>query len=149
MEEFIVTDINNTDFTTNQKVNVTVDGRVVFSEDFVLRFEKDTVDYREAILGTWEGRCTSEGSVFDDGTYAYYAKDGDNWVLYGNDTLNEYFVDGNLLCTRWIEDGVESREWWEISIEDGNKMYWTALRRNADGTTFTATFEMSLVSNMP
>ena len=159
VEEFIVTDINNTDFTTNQKVNVTVDGRVVYSEDFALRFEKVKADYQQAILGTWEGRCTSEGSVFDDGqehrwqykadgTYVYYVKDGDNWKPYANNTLNEYFVDGNLLCTRWVDSGQENREWWEITIT-GNKMNWTALRRNEDGTTFTATFEMTLVSNMP
>jgi len=159
VEEFIVTDINNTDFTTNQKVNVTVDGRVVYSEDFALRFEKVKADYQQAILGTWEGRCTSEGSVFDDGqehrwqykadgTYVYYVKDGDNWKPYANNTLNEYFVDGNLLCTRWVDSGQENREWWEITIT-GNKMNWTALRQNPDKSSFTATFEMSLVSNMP
>ena len=40
----------------------------------------------------------------------------------------------------------EHREWWEIeSIEDG-VMKWKALRKNADGTTYTATFEMSKVT---
>jgi hypothetical protein len=79
-----------------------------------------------------------------DGTYVYYVKDGNNWVPYATNTLNEYFVDGNLLCTRWIDNGVENREWWEITIADG-KMNWTALRQNEDGTTFTATFEMERV----
>ena len=37
------------------------------------------------------------------------------------------------------------REWWEIeSIEDG-VMKWKALRQNADGTTYTATFEMKKI----
>ena len=119
------------------------------------RYERITEDYSAAIIGTWQGRCTSEGSVFDDGqehrwqykadgTYVYYVKDGDNWVPYEGNTLNEYFVDGNLLCTRWIDLGQENREWWEITI-NGNKMNWTALRENPDRTTFTATFEMTKV----
>ena len=154
VHEFIVTDINATEFTANHKVTVTVDGNVMFVDEDVIRLTKVTADYRTAIVGTWEGRCTSEGSVFDDGqehrweykadgTYVYYVKDGDNWVPSEN-TLNEYFVDGTLLCTRWIDQGQENREWWEISI-DGDKMNWTALRQKEDGTTFTATFEMKKV----
>ena len=118
------------------------------------RYARVTADYTAAILGTWEGSCTSEGSVFDDGqvhrwaykedgTFVYYVKDGDKWVPSQN-TLNEYFVDGNLLCTRWVDNGQENREWWEISIA-GDKMNWTALRQKEDGTTFTATFEMKKV----
>ena len=122
-----------------------------------IRFVKITANYRAAILGTWQGHCTSEGSVFDDGeehrweyradgTYVYDRRDGTAWVPYGDD-FAEYFVDGNLLCTRWRNSGeeTENREWWEITI-DGTQMHWTALRQNPDGTTFTATFEMSKVN---
>ena len=155
LEELIVTDINDSEFSTNFKVNKYVDGNLVHSDEHVFHYVKAPTDYREAIVGTWEGRCTSEGSVFDDGqehrwqykadgTYVYYVKDGNNWVPYATNTLNEYFVDGNLLCTRWIDNGVENREWWEINI-DGDKMNWTALRQKEDGTTFTATFEMKKV----
>ena len=131
-------------------------GEVVnMTENQQRRYIKITSDYSADIIGTWEGRCTSEGSIFDDGqehrwqynadgTYVYYVKDGDNWVPYEGNTLNEYFVDGTLLCTRWIDQGQENREWWEISI-DGDKMNWTALRQKEDGTTFTATFEMKKV----
>lgn len=59
---------------------------------------------------------------------------------------NEYFVAGNLLCARWVENGTENREWWEMTI-DGDTMNWTALREVDDGSTFTATFEMSKVEN--
>ena len=38
----------------------------------------------------------------------------------------------------------ENREWWEIIIENG-VMKWTALRKKDDGTTYTATFEMTKV----
>ena len=155
VHEYIITEINDNEFTANHKVTSTVDGNVVHIIEDVVRYTKVTADFREAIVGTWEGRCTSENSVFDDGqehrwqynadgTYVYYVKDGDNWVPYEGTTLSEYFVDGNLLCTRWIDNGVENREWWEINI-DGDKMNWTALRQKEDGSTFTATFEMKKV----
>ena len=153
--EYTVNAINNSELIANRKLTVTVNGKVVISEDQLVRYEKVTADYREAIVGTWEGRCTSENSVFDDGqehrwqynadgTYVYYVKDGDSWVPYATATSCEYFVDGNLLCTRWIDNDVEHREWWEITI-NGDKMNWTALRQKEDGTTFTATFEMKKV----
>jgi hypothetical protein len=156
VEEFTVSDINGTELTANHKVTVTVDGNVVPASEGITRFTKIPADFSADIIGTWEGRCTSEGSVFDDGqehrwqynadgTYVYYVKDGDSWVPYATNTLNEYFVDGTLLCTRWIDNGVENREWWEITITDG-KMNWTALRENSDRTTFTATFEMEKVN---
>ena len=156
VHEFTITAINGSEFTANHKITTTVNGNVVISREDVVRYVKVTADYSATILGTWQGRCTSEGSVFDDGqehrweyradgSYVYYAKDGDNWVPYEGNTLNEYFVDGTLLCTRWIDNGQENREWWEITI-DGPRMHWTALRQNPDGTTFTATFEMEKVS---
>jgi hypothetical protein len=155
VEEFCFTAISGSEFTANHKITVTNDGATVLSNEGVIHFAKVTADYSADIVGTWEGRCTSEGSVFDDGqehrwqykadgTYVYYVKDGDNWVPYATNTLNEYFVDGNLLCTRWVDLGQENREWWEITI-NGDKMNWTALRENPDRTTFTATFEMTKV----
>ena len=155
VNEYIINDINDTEFTANVKLTKIVDGSVVLTRNNTTRLTKVTTDYRADIVGTWQGHCTSEGSVFDDGqehrwqynadgTYVYYVRDGDNWVPYEGNTLNEYFVDGNLLCTRWIDLGQENREWWEITI-NGNKMNWTALRENPDGTTFTATFEMTKV----
>lgn len=130
------------------------DGKEEIITEESIRFEKIDADYSKDILGTWEGHCTSEGSVFDDGqehrweykadgTYVYYEKDGDTWVP-GDDTENEYFVAGNLLCTRWVENDEEYREWWEITIDAG-KMNWTALREDEDGNTFTATFEMNRI----
>ena len=156
VQEFTVTAISGTEFTADLKKTATVDGTVVHTQEETVRFIKLTADYSTAILGTWQGHCTSAGSVFDDGqehrwqynadgTYVYYVKDGDNWVPYATNTLNEYFVDGNLLATRWIDNGQENREWWEITI-DGTRMHWTALRQNPDGTTFTATFEMEKVN---
>ena len=157
VDEYIITAINDTEFTAGLKLTVTVNGNVVLNNKHIVRFEKVTSDLSAAIVGTWEGHVTnSEGSEFDDGethrweykadgTYVYYVKDGDDWVPYEGNTLNEYFVDGVLLCTRWIDNDVENREWWEIvSIKDG-VMKWKALRQKEDGSTYTATFEMRKV----
>ena len=155
VHEFIFTDITANEFTANLNATEYTDGNVSFNVKETDRYVKVPTDYKADIVGTWQGHCTSEGSVFDDGqehrwqynadgTYVYYVKDGNNWVPYATNTLNEYFVDGNLLCTRWIDNGVENREWWEITI-NGNKMNWTALRQKEDGSTFTATFEMKKV----
>ena len=156
VEEFCFTAISGSEFTANHKITVTNDGATVLSNEGVIHFAKVTTDFSADIVSTWEGHVTnSEGSEYDDGeehrwqynadgTYVYYVKDGDNWVPYEGNTLNEYFVDGNLLCTRWIDLGQENREWWEITI-NGDKMNWTALRENPDRTTFTATFEMTKV----
>ena len=157
MEEFDISYISSTEMRCDYTHTTFVNGNPEMVDvENGIRFVKITADYSATILGTWQGHCTSEGSVFDDGqehrwqynadgTYVYYAKDGDNWVPYEGNTLNEYFVDGTLLCTRWIDNGQENREWWEITI-DGTRMNWTALRQNPDGTTFTATFEMEKVN---
>ena len=154
IKEYIITAINDSEILSHYKHTTFRKGEAINKPEQDVRLTKVTADYRSDVVGTWEGRCTSEGSVFDDGqehrwqynadgTYVYYVKDGDNWVPSEN-TLNEYFVDGTLLCSRWIDLGQENREWWEISIS-GDKMNWTALRQKEDGSTFTATFEMTKV----
>ena len=155
IEEYIISDINDNEFTANKKTSVWVDGQKKAERESVVHFTKVTTDYSEAILGMWEGHVTSEqGSAFDDGedhkweykndgNFVYYIQDeGGNWIANPGQTLSEYFVDGTLLCTRWVNGGIENREWWEIaSIKDG-VMKWTALRQKEDGSTYVATFEM-------
>lgn len=148
--------VSPNEFIADSIGKITSDGKVIHPGETSskFRFVKVNEDYSKAIVGLWEGSCTSEGSVFDDGqehrweykedgTYVYYVKQGDNWVP-SDDTLNEYFVAGNLLCARWIEGGEENREWWEVTIDD-NTMSWTALRADENGKNFTATFEMKKV----
>lgn len=156
VNEFTISAISASEFSANQVFTMLVDGNAELSKEYSVRYVKVDADYSASIVGKWQGRCTSEGSVFDDGqehrweyrndgSYTYYRQDGTEWVPVEN-TLNEYFVAGNLLCTRWknVGEETENREWWEIAI-NGTTMNWTALRRNADGTTFTATFEMEKV----
>ena len=117
---------------------------------------KTPANYQALIMGTWEGRVTSEHSQYDDGKdhrwefstnfgYVYYVKDGAEWVPSSN-TKNEYFVDGRLLCTRWIDGGKEYREWWEIMSLDEETMIWTALRKNDSAEVYTASFAMKRVA---
>ena len=154
VDELTISDITDTETQGSLIVKSMEDGDETIVSEETIRLTKINDDFSEDILGTWEGRCTSEGSAFDDGqehrweykadgTYVYYVKDGDDWIP-GDDTLNEYFVDGNLLCTRWSDDSTEYREWWEIVI-DGDTMTWTALRADEDGNPFTASFEMHKV----
>lgn len=156
INEYIVSTINDAELVGKWKHLTFVDGVETVNTENDIRLVKVNVDYRAAILGTWEGRCTSEGSEFDDGQvhrwsytedgdFVYYVQNNEGKWVPSQNTLNEYFVDGNLLCTRWIDQDQENREWWEITIA-GNKMNWTALRQNPDGTTFTATFEMEKVN---
>ncbi len=154
VDEYVITAINNKEFTADYKTTTTVDGINKGSASAKVRFVKVDVDYSSAIIGSWEGRSTSAGSAFDDGKnhrwsyhadgdYVYYIKGANGWVP-SNNTLNEYVVAGNLLCTRWVDNGVENREWWEIAI-DGDTMYWTGLREAENGSSFTVTYEMTRV----
>ena len=137
------------------------DGKAVSDDTpHAMCWERITADYQQAILGIWEGHVTSDqGSEFDDGedhrweykadgTYVYYRQDKNGEWVDDVNQMAEYFCDGTLLCTRWKNVGkgaAENREWWEIeSIKDG-VMKWTALRQREDGTTYTATFQMSKV----
>jgi hypothetical protein len=153
--EFTIHSIDEDEYMADQSLVVTLDGGEVFSSELPFRYVKVDEDYSDDVLGMWEGRCTSEGSVFDDGqdhrwefkddgTFIYYVKDGEKWVP-ADAAEGDYFVGGPLLCNRWSNGGTEFREWWEITI-DGDKMNWTALRDNERGETYTATFEMERVT---
>lgn len=122
-------------------------------------FTRQTKDYRNDILGTWEGHIQEGQSTYDDnlkhrwefkadGTYVYYCEDNGVWHVSSN-TQNDYFIDGTLICTRWADPtnypGQELREWWEIGSIENGVMTWNALRQNDDGTTQTVVFEMTKV----
>lgn len=153
VDEFTVTAINNNEFTANCKITRTVDGNVVHSKEDILRYDKVTADYSEAVLGLWE--CTGLTGIetyndanarlefLADGTYRYYRMDdAGQWQAVTSREFQDYFVDGTLLATRWKNEGEdELREWWEVaSIADG-QMEWTALRQNADRSTVQQTMK--------
>ena len=154
VDELTITNITDTEKQGNLVVKSINDGKEEIITEESIRFVKVNDDFSDDVIGTWEGRCTSEESVFDDGQdhrwefrddgiYVYYVKDGDNWVP-ADSAEGDYIIAGNLLCGRWFDDETENREWWDITV-DGDKMNWTALREGEDGETYTASFEMKRV----
>lgn len=124
------------------------------------RYTRVTANYSKDILGTWEGRVSSEeGSEYDDGelhrweykadgTFVFYFQDENGGWKASNDEFAEYFCDGTLLCTRWknVGEGTkENREWWEIQSIKNGVMKWYGLRQREDGTTYVASFYMTKV----
>ena len=149
--------ISDATLIARRTVTMRQDGGLVKSEENMVLYEKMDVDYRKAICGLWEGHLISDQSEYDDGkehrweykedgTFVYYDKNSAGAWVPGDDSMNEYFVAGNLLCTRWMENGVENREWWEITAMSSTGMVWTSLREKEDGTRYTAAFSMSRVA---
>lgn len=159
VDEFTVTSIKDNEMEARVKGTLKVDGRVISTSDKKVRFVRARDDFNSLVRGTWEGRMTSEQSEFDDGeehrwefnadgTYVFYIKNAEGQWERKNDVFSQYFVDGNLLCARWLNAGegqTENREWWEILNIENGVMNWTALRKKDDGTTYTATFSMTRV----
>ena len=130
-------------------------GEMVFQDVTQDRWERVTADYEKDILGTWEGKRSNDESGFDDGkehrwafhadgTYTFYDKVDGEWKAT-DDVMNDYILDGILLCTRWKANGTgkeENREWWEIESVNNGAMKWKALRLRDDGTTYTANYEL-------
>ena len=150
--------ITDTDMWLSSDWRVYKDGEEIGGESWGNeRYERITNDYEKDIIGTWEGKVTSDKDEHTDGelhrweyksngTYVYYSKVDGDWKA-STDNLSDYFVDGTLLCTRWkkTSDSEEIREWWEIESIQNGKMKWKALRMRDDTTTYIATFEMTKV----
>ena len=140
---------------TESKYRVYSNGELISGDNSgTIMWTKVMSDYRDDILGTWEGindDLYGDGQLHRwqynyDGTYNYYRKDANGeWVADVN-TLSEYIVDGTLLCTRWINnDGIEKREWWEIASIKNDIMTWYALRERKDGSTYYTILRMMRV----
>ena len=154
--EMNIKSINEKEMLADHKRTQTIDGKDIVKNVSMLKFVRVNADYSADIIGMWEGCSTGEeGSEFDDGenhrweymtdgSFNYFHKVDGQWQI-SDDDYADYFVDGNLLCTRWKNAGAgneEHREWWEIESIENGVMKWKALRQKEDGTTYTATFEM-------
>ena len=155
--ELHIENISDAFLIAKRTVTIRKEGGLVKSEEDIVRCVKLDEGFSTKILGIWEGRMTSEKSAYDDGqehrwefkddgTFVYFVRNEAGIWEPGDDTLNEYFVAGNLLCTRWIENGVENREWWEIATMNDKAMIWIALREEKDGSQYTAAFSMEKIS---
>ena len=151
IEDFFISSVTATEIVCRHR-HTTIrggQGDVSFNEQNV-RLTKADIDYRQDVIGTWEGK-NSEGwnerwEIKADGTYVYSRKVGDgDWELMV-DIFNQYVVDGYMFYARWKNDTEgEQRQWWEIESIQNGVMKWKSLRQNADGTTFTATVEMEKI----
>ena len=151
IEDFFISSVTATEIVCRHR-HTTIrggPGDVSFNERNV-RLTKADIDYRQDVIGTWEGK-NSEGwnerwEIKADGTYVYSRKVGDgDWELMV-DIFNQYVVDGYMFYARWKNDTEgEQRQWWEIESIQNGVMKWKSLRQNADGTTFTATVEMEKI----
>jgi hypothetical protein len=150
--------ITATEMDASWQRTVIRDGKVTeVSKPQYLTSKKVEADFSQSILGLWEGQITSGQNPYDDGkkhrweyksngTFVYYNQADGQWVPEGG-SLSEFFVDGNLLCTRWKVPGNEAeyREWWEIKSLENGTMIWTAFRKKADGSTQTESFTLTKV----
>ncbi|MBE6222639.1 MAG: hypothetical protein E7125_04170 [Bacteroidales bacterium] len=150
--------ITATEMDASWQRTVIRDGKVTeVSKPQYLTSKKVEADFSQSILGLWEGQITSGQNPYDDGkkhrweyksngTFVYYNQADGQWVPEGG-SLSEYYVDGNLLCTRWKVPGNEAeyREWWEIKSLENGTMIWTAFRKKADGSTQTESFTLTKV----
>ena len=137
----------------NSEMEMALTGYVLDGQNYPIKqtnkYKHVTADYSEDIIGLWEAtEMTGEQTYNDDnarlafltdGTYKYYRKsEVGEWQLVSTRDIEEYFVDGDFVATRWQENGGEMNyEWWDIDeIKDG-QMKWSALREREDGTRFT------------
>lgn len=148
VEVFQFTEINDNRFKANHKITVTENGKETLSNEGNIQFVKVTNDFSQALIGTWEclgitGDQTHNDDnarlkFLPDGSYKYYRKNGANeWELITYREISEYFVEGNLLATRWKEpDKPMEYEYWEIESIDNGQMKWSGLRQLYDGARF-------------
>ena len=153
-----ITSISDDEMMLSSDWKVFLDDKMIIHEAYDKeRYVRVTEDYEDDIIGTWEGKVTSQEDDHTDGelhrweykangTYTYYSKVNGEWKG-DTDYLSNYFVDGILLCTRWKKtaDSEELREWWEIESIKNGVMKWKALRLREDGTSYIATFQMTKV----
>ena len=157
----------NSDYTVKAVISSISDDEIVYS-DFAnnkgfkcenMVSHKITADYSKDIIGLWEGvEMTGESThgtadhrweYRADGSYTYFTKDADgNWVADESNSGNEYYVDGDFFGSRWIKDGKENREWWDIEKCDGKEMVWSALRRTSNGKVFSTKMVLRKIASI-
>lgn len=140
--------IDDHQFTADYKITVTENGKEVRSNEGKIHFSKVTDEFSQDLLGTWECQGITGSQThnddnarlefFPDGSYDFYRKNvAGEWELVTDRVLNEFFVDGKFLATRWESAGQPMEyEYWEIESIDDNGMKWSALRQLPDGLRY-------------
>ena len=113
-------------------------------------------DYAPIFVGRWEGTITSDEPGFEpqpfceeyrtDGTNTEYELVDGQWVAVKADYA-EFFIDGNLLCTRWkYAGGEEQRENCVFESYTNGTMILKEVV-NHDGNLYTETSTLTKVSD--
>ena len=117
VEEFTNITVNGDELRYTSNYKILRNGEVILEEPTCqLRCTKVHDDYSQIIIGKWLGVITSDEPGYvpqpfceeyrADGTNIEYKLVDGQWVEVEADYA-EYFVDGNLLCTRWQYPGHE------------------------------------------
>lgn len=134
-------------------------GEEVLRDEYSAVFIRTEADFRQDIIGTWEGDELSNddsGSVdgvrcrfeyLPDGTYNYYRQNPDGTWKKSDDDYSYYFCDGYLLFMRWKNVGDDQNAnsiCWQIDIRNG-VMQWNALRERDDESIYELNMKFTKV----
>lgn len=140
VEEMTDITLTDTEFNYTSKFCVYKDGEMIDDMLYKLHCTKLYDDYSQIILGRWEGTITSDepgyepepfcGEYFSNGTNVEYELVDGQWTEVETEYA-EYFIDGNLLCTRWKYPGKEEEHENSIimSYDDGTLIVKEAVVR--------------------
>ncbi len=116
VEEMTDINIDDNNLRYTSRFTVYKDGVVVDDMRYKLRSVKVKDDYSKIFIGRWEGEITSDEPGYTpkpfceeylpNGTNIEYELVNNQWVAVDAEYA-EYFIDGNLLCTRWKYPGQE------------------------------------------
>jgi len=154
VEEMTDITVSDNDLRYTSKFTVYKNGKVIDDMQYRLGCTKVHDDYSKIIIGRWEGTITSDEPGYTpksfceeylaDGTNIEYELIDGQWVKVETDYA-EYFVDGNLLCTRWKYPGQEEERENSIfvSYDNGIMIVKEVVVRN--GHLYTDTNTLKLV----
>lgn len=116
VEEMTDITVSDNDLCYTSRFTVYKNGEVFDDMQYRLRSIKVRDDYSQIFIGRWEGTITSDEpgfepqpfceEYFSDGTNVEYQLIDGQWVEMETEYA-EYFIDGNLLLTRWKYPGKE------------------------------------------
>lgn len=129
VEEMTDITVSDNDLCYTSRFTVYKNGEVFDDMQYRLRSIKVRDDYSQIFIGRWEGTITSDDPDFSpkpfceeylpNGTNIEYKLVNNQWVKVDVDYA-EYFIDGNLLCTRWKYPGQEEERENDIFVSYDN-----------------------------
>lgn len=122
------------------RVKKRVEDGVTIEDTSTYTFYRTSVDYSTAVIGMWEGRNTTPGTVFPEearweilnsGLFNYYKKTEDSWVMKNT---NNYYVYGNIIITEYpTATDIMCCDIWNVVLTN-NTMNWSAMRNGIENS---------------